>query len=173
MISTFEELSRKRVYDGRRKIDSVIYRLPDGSQTDYDVKIESHAAAVLALTKDKFVILASQFRVGPQKIFHELPGGMIDSGEDPSEAAKRELLEETGYSGEMMPTIDFAPCAHSTQRRYCFLALDCEKVSAQNLDDGELVEVTLMTLSDFRDYLLTGDISDSTCAFAALDWSQP
>src|SRR5581483_5446424 len=50
------------------------------------------AAAVIALTKDKKVVVARQFRHGPEKIMDEIPGGGVEPGEDPEAGARRELL---------------------------------------------------------------------------------
>src|SRR5678816_446041 len=55
---------------------------------------------IFALTKDQEVVLIKQYRHGVQEAILELPGGSVDDGETPLEAAKRELMEETGYAGE-------------------------------------------------------------------------
>ena len=53
---------------------------------------------VIALTPDQQVVLIRQFRVGANEVCLEIPGGMVDPGETPAEAAARELAEETGYT---------------------------------------------------------------------------
>src|SRR3972149_6912861 len=86
---------------GHRKIVNRHYKLPDGSTIEWQVKDEGRAAAIVALTSAQDVILARQFRPGPGEILLELPGGHVDDDEDPTTAAQRELLEETGYVGKL------------------------------------------------------------------------
>src|SRR5579859_3513761 len=56
--------------------------------------------ATIAITEDGKVVVAHQFRPGPERMFYELPGGGVEEGEGLAEAAARELLEETGYSSD-------------------------------------------------------------------------
>ena len=76
------------------------FKLPDGKTADFDIIKSGAVVCTLALTPDKKVILVRQFRAGPEKILTEMPGGFIDKGESPKAAAKRELLERSGYTGE-------------------------------------------------------------------------
>ena len=71
---------------------------------------------------------------------------MVEDGEDPAEGAKRELLEETGYTTSNMIQIGqiFPNPALQTNTLHCFLAIDVEKVSDQSLDAGEDIEVHLV-----------------------------
>ena len=77
------------------------YRLPDGRDSDWDILVGGSTVAVLALTTDGQVLLVRQFRPGPGRILDEMPGGIVDDGEDVAAAALRELREETGFAGEI------------------------------------------------------------------------
>lgn len=115
-------------------------------------------------------MLVEQFRPGTHSIIKDVIGGVVEEGEDVEEAAQRELLEETGYQGRLVSLFNYNVCAYSTQRRHCFIALACKEVSEQELDTTEFIETDLMPLEDFHTFLLEGDLTDSACGFAALDY---
>ena len=65
-------------YSPYRKIKDVLYEMPDGQQRWYPLKKEENVACIFALTVDNQVILARQYRPGPDQIIDELPGGLIE-----------------------------------------------------------------------------------------------
>lgn len=105
-------------------------------------------ANVVAITKKNEVVLVRQYRHGVQEISLELPGGVVDAGEDPLEGAKRELLEETGYGGGSILEVGriYPNPAIQQNTLYCYLATDVEWVGEQDLDDSEEIEVELVPL---------------------------
>lgn len=157
-------------YGGFRKIVRRIFRLPDGSTAPFDVKEEAGNVCVFALTTDHHVVLATQFRPGPEEVLHELPGGGIEPGETAKAAAARELLEETGYAGRMLHVTRCLDCGYSTLRREVFVALECAKVAEQQPDAHEFISVTLMTLPEFRAHLRSGKLTDIEVGYLALDY---
>ena len=84
---------------------------------------------VIPFTEDGQVILIRQYRAGTHEVTLEIPGGMIDAGEDPADAAARELAEETGYvAGSLEPLGVVQPNpAIQDNRCYTFLARDAER----------------------------------------------
>jgi 8-oxo-dGTP pyrophosphatase MutT (NUDIX family) len=106
---------------------------------------------VFALTKQKEVVLVQQYRHGCQKTLLELPSGCMEATDiSPTEAIKRELLEETGYAGKEFIhtcTISANPSSHNNLT-HCFLALDVELIKEPHLDDTEQIQVVLKPLCE-------------------------
>lgn len=106
---------------------------------------------VVAITKEKEVVLVKQYRHGAQKTLLELPSGGVEvTDKAPVDAIKRELIEETGYTAKEFIhtcTISANPSNH-TNLTYCFLALDAELTSETDLDETEQIEVILKPIDE-------------------------
>jgi ADP-ribose pyrophosphatase len=127
---------------------------------------------VIALTPDDRVVLIRQYRPGIDAVCIEIPGGMIDDGEDPLTAAKRELEEETGYTSahwERLGTVAPNP-AIMNNHLHSFLALDAASTHAQRLDGGEVLSLELAPLVEVEAMLRDGRIDHALVvdAFAHL-----
>lgn len=155
---------------GYRKLFRRTFLLPNGKKAIYDVYNEATVVCILALTKSGEVVLAKQFRAGPEKVLYELPGGFIDPGELPQHAAERELLEETGYKGKLQFVGTSYQSGYSTMIRYNFVALNCERVAEPVQDGEEFTEVFLMPLEDFREHLRSGELTDISSGYLGLDY---
>jgi len=167
----WQKLDSTKVYSGYRNIVRRNFKMPNGKTIDFDLVDEGSAVCVLALTPDKKVILAKQFRPAPEEILSELPGGGAKKDEDPMDAIKRELLEETGYTGEFQFVSTSWHSAYSTLKRYNFVATNCTKISGvDNPEEGEFTEVVLMPLEQFREHLRTGELTDMGTGYRCLDF---
>lgn len=117
-------------------------------------------ANVIALTPESEVVMIEQFRHGVREVTLEIPGGIIDDGEDPAAACGRELLEETGYAGEragIIGTVSANP-AIQTNRVHTALIRNCRLAGAQALDEREEIGVRLFPLAEVADLLRAGVI---------------
>ena len=169
-ITNWQILHREQVFKKySRTIDRIDYKLPNGAEADFYIKAEGPSVATLALTEHDEVILARQFRPGPNAILNELPGGFIDPGEDALTAAKREFLEETGYTGDFVFIGTCLDDAYSTMQRHCFVATNCKKVSEIQSTTTEHTELILMPFAEFRQHIKTGQMTDIEVAYLALD----
>ena len=104
---------------------------------------------VVALTKDEHVVLVRQYRHGVQQTVVELPSGTVEQTDaSPLAAMKRELLEETGYAGEVWyETGKLSPnSANHTNLTYCFLAMGVTRIAEPLADDTEHIETVFMPL---------------------------
>jgi len=171
-ITTWREISRKELFSKYgRKIEEVLFEMPDGTKSDFIIKNEGPAACVLGITTDNRVIAAKQFRPGVQDILLELPGGYIDEADkNPETAIAREFYEETGYKGDFKKIAVAYDDAYSTMRRHCFVATNCKKTGNGKLDDNEFIEVKLLSLEEFRKLLQSGKMTDIEVGYLGLDY---
>lgn len=126
---------------------------------------------IIALTPDEEVVLVSQFRHGIEAFSLEIPGGVVDPGEEPQAAAARELLEETGFSSpQVIPigVVDAQP-AYQNNRCHTFLALDAKRTAEPTPDEGEDLEVSVEPLVRVRSHLREGRIAHGLIV-AAFHW---
>jgi ADP-ribose pyrophosphatase len=163
-------LDEKLQYDGYRKIIRRRYQFPDGREDVFDLTLDPEVVAILALTPEQRVLLAKQFRPGPSAVLYEVPGGRVETGEDPLAAARRELLEETGYEGDLHMVVETPYGAISTMRRYNFVALNCRKVGQPHPDSGEFIELMDVSLDEFRAILRSGMLTDVGTGYLGLDY---
>ena len=126
---------------------------------------------VVPLTRDGEVVMVRQYRHGSREITLEIPGGIIDPGEEPAEAAARELLEETGYrAAGVRPLGSLNPNpALFSNRVYTYLAEGALRVG--DVMNGPLEEtvVELVPVREVPERVRRGEI-DSALVIAALHW---
>jgi len=136
--------------------------LPNGLEMDdYYVSVRPNVVLTFPLTADNHVIFVRQYKHAAGDIFIELPGGVIDAHEDkPAEAAKREMLEETGYTSDDLELLLEATDnpTKDTNRMYYYLARNVRKVAAQDLDESEAIEVLKVPLHEVEQMILSGQL---------------
>ncbi|MCF7928907.1 MAG: NUDIX hydrolase [Spirochaetales bacterium] len=148
---------------------------PEGRSHNYYYLDSPDWANVIAVTKDKddqdCFVMVRQFRQGLQQITLEFPGGVVDDGEKPEAAARRELAEETGYQADrMLPAGTICPNpAIMNNWAYTFIAEDVHPAQSQDLDDNELVDVELWPVPYVIEHMGTG-VFVNAIMMVALDW---
>lgn len=153
---------RKIVFKGTRfKVVTEDHRLPNG-KTVYREYVEfPETVMVLPVIGDK-IILIYQYRAPIKKWIYELPAGVIEPGEDPEEAAKRELLEETGYYAKKLDKLFHLYLApgYSTEKIHAFLATDLEKREPRP-ETYEVIKVYEIHIEKAIEMIRQGLVEDS------------
>lgn len=165
----WKKVSEEPYKAGWRKMLHKTFILLNGRKAEYDLKDEGTTVNILALTPENKVILVNVFRPGPEKVLKELPAGFVNKDEEPLKAAKRELLEETGYSGDFELVGQTLDDGYSNCVRNCFVARNCKKVQEPQWEEDEECEIVEMDLKDFRNHLRSGQLTDIEIGYLALD----
>ena len=136
-------------------------RLPNGKvHPEYYVLEYPDWINVVAITKDGEFVMVRQYRHGIRQTCFELVAGVVEKDEAPLNAAKRELLEETGFGGgEWVELMNICPNPGAmTNTSYSFLATGVEKIDTQHLDETEDVDVFLFSKDKVFDMLTKGEL---------------
>lgn len=147
------------------RVDKV--QLPNGAvHPEYYVLEYPNWVNIIAITTEGKFVMVEQYRHGLADIFTELVAGVVEDGEEPLHAAKRELLEETGYGKgdwQLFSVLSANP-GTMTNLTYTFLATDVEPVASQHLDDTEDLAVKLLSESEIKALLLNNDLKQALMA---------
>lgn len=164
-------VSREDIFTGRivHLVRDTV-RLPDGKLTTREMMLHHGAVAVVPLFEDGTVLMEYQYRYPQGRVIYEIPAGKLDgSDEDPEEAVRRELREETGYSaGRLTPLGWYIPSpAILGERIRLFLAEELTPGVA-SLDEGEFLRTERRPLTELCQMVLDGEIEDGKTQTALL-----
>lgn len=170
MNLTETPLTQTVVFEGkiiRVRVDDA--RLPSGHTAKREVVEHNGGVCIAALTAQDELLFVRQFRYPYQEVVLELPAGKLEKGEDPLEAGKRELKEETGADaadykslGQLYPSPGY--CGEII---YMYLATGLS-FGDQNPDDDEFLEVERIPLETAVEMVLSGEIKDAKTQAAIL-----
>jgi len=169
-LGSWPELSRETIADGRIfTVERSMAESPVDGQSRPFHRIRSvDWAQLLPITANNEAVMVRQYRHGAQRITLEMPGGLIDAGEDPATAAMRECLEETGYrarSAQPLGVVNPNPALFA-HRLYTFYATGVEPERAIQNTGSEVTEVVLVPVADLEGLLLAGEIEHALVAGA-------
>ena len=164
--------SEELLHDYHVSVHKNKVQLPDGAVIDdfYTVTIPD-AAMVAAITAEGKILLKTEFRYAIGEDVIECPAGMFEKDEtDPLTVAKRELLEETGYTSDSWTYLGstLESTSKLTNRMHLFLAKDCVQTCGQHLDANEHLTVTEVYLDTAVGMVMNGSINANSTAHLIL-----
>ncbi len=164
----WREISRETVGDYRIfTVERSVAQSPVDGQPRTFHRIQSQNwTQIVPITADGRVVMIRQYRHGTQRVTLEIPGGLVDPGEDPAEAALRECLEETGFRArhaESLGVVNPNPALFAN-RLYGYFATGVEREGAVKNTGTEITEPVLVSLSDLPDMLVSGEIDHALVA---------
>lgn len=139
-------------------------RMPNGNIKDEYYVLEYPTwVNMVAITEQNTILFVKQYRHGAGAVMIELPAGVVEPDEDMTEAARRELLEETGYAFDTIEYICelYANPATSGNLTYTYLLRGGKKVQEQDLDQGEDIEVLEMSIEEAKQFLFANKIGQA------------
>ena len=158
-------LSSENKYDVRRfKVIQKVYERHDGVQLVRDCVEPGNAVIILAINENNEAIFIDHYRETIEEVALELPAGMIEKDEDPKEAARRELEEETGIKAKKIEylTSCYPSAGYTNEKIYIYLARDFE-YGEQHLDDTEeILAVKKIHIEDCMKMILEDKIDHAS-----------
>lgn len=158
-----KKISSEEIFDG---VAIHLYRdeilLPNGNKGVREVIRHPGAVCVLPMTDDGEIVFVNQFRYALNKVTLEVPAGKLEKGEDPTEAALRELSEETGITaGKIVPMgALYTTPALIDEIIYMYIATELQQ-GEQHLDEDEFVNAVKIPLTKAVEMVMNGEIRDS------------
>lgn len=165
-----KQLTSKQIFDGvvvKLFVDDI--ELPNGQKSIREVVRHPGAVCVIPVTDEGEVIMIKQFRYPFDRVLLEIPAGKLEPGEDPLDAVKRELEEESGvvaenveFMGELYTTVAF-----TDEKIYTYIATGLTYKEAHP-DADEFLEVEKIPLKALVEMVMNGEIKDSKTQVAIL-----
>lgn len=165
-----KQLASKQIFDGKVVklfVDDI--ELPNGKGAFREVVRHPGAVCVIPITDEGEVIMVRQFRYPFSSVLLEIPAGKLEIGEDPLDAVKRELEEESGVVAENVEFIGmtYTTVAFTDEKIYTYMATGLSYTESHP-DEDEFLEVVKIPLGTLVEMVMTGEIKDSKTQVAIL-----
>jgi ADP-ribose pyrophosphatase len=156
-------LTAKPIFDGKViKLDVLTVELPNGKEATREVVLHPGASAVVPISTNGEIYMTTQYRKPLDSNSYEIPAGKLDQGEDPLDAARRELKEETGLeAGDIRHLVSMhtAP-GFSNEVVHLYCATDLKEGNSC-ADEDEFISVEKKTVSQLVQMVLNHEITDA------------
>lgn len=164
-----ETITTKKIELGRFNVIQDQIRV-NGTVRPYDYLEMMEGVSILPIHGENIITLR-EYRYPIRSWQTELPGGLIDPGETPQQAAVRELKEETGYEAdEVIPLGSFYPSFGSTNEKIYLFAIRCGKSGETSLDPAEVLRLHEVSVDEFKKLVASGEIQHGAGLAAWARW---
>lgn len=174
MSEEFKRIERTLVHNGKiidYYQDTV--QVPNGNVVKWDFIGHKGAAAIVAVREDGKLLMVRQWRNALDRYTLEIPAGGLNGADEPTEAAaRRELLEETGYLAEKVEFLlrIYTTVAFCNEKIDIYLAKDLKRRKSQHLDEDEFIDVKACELEELVQMIYDGTIEDSKTVSAIMTY---
>lgn len=158
-----KKIDGKVIFEGKVvKLEKDRVLCPNGNESYREVVRHNGGAAILCVTPNEEIVLERQFRYAYDEVIYEIPAGKLEIGEDPYDAALRELEEETGKKADKLELLNviYPTCGYCSEKIYIYLANNYVETKT-NLDEDEVIETILMPLDKVLEMIDNGEIKDA------------
>ena len=157
-----KQVKRQEIYAG--KVIHVVkddVELDDGTQTIREVVLHN-GGVCMALKKDGYYFMVRRYRYALGKDMLEFPAGKIEKGEDPDEAIRREIVEETGYSAKNIRKFSYIvpTCGYCSEKIHLYYG-EADEHPGQHFDEDERLNLEKYTFDQIREMIRNNEIDDS------------
>ena len=169
-----------KIISSKEAYSCKVFHVTEDEATDgkgYDIRrsIVRHpgSAVMMAVDDEKRILLVRQYRLPAAKYLWELPAGKIDEGETAIQAAKRELIEETGYRAKTWKKlVEFYPSpGYVAEKMTIFLATGLTEGEAQPMED-ERIEKRWLSKKELTEWIRKNKIVDAKTMIGFLHWAK-
>jgi ADP-ribose pyrophosphatase len=170
MIYEEKTLSSEMIYMGKiLNLRRDIVTTKGGRESSREIVEHNGGVVIAALTDDNKIPMVRQYRKAAEKAVLEIPAGKLEAGEDPTEAALRELKEETGFSAANIRKISaaYSSIGYSTEILHFYMATELTPGDT-DFDEGEAIDVELMDIEILRGMAARGELEDQKTICAIL-----
>lgn len=165
-------LSKETAYDGKLfKVVKEKVRLPDGRERPREIVVHPGAVALVVVDNQERLVMVRQYRRATDSVLLEIPAGTREQGEEAEACARREVLEETGFSAGKVERLGgfYSAPGFCTEFLECYLLTDLSEGQSGG-DEDENIEIEHLTFNEALDSIRRGDIRDAKSIAGILMW---
>lgn len=161
-IEPEQTLSSETVYSGKLvDVRKETVRLPNGKTTTREIVVHPEVVAIIPVLDDGRLVFVRQYRKAVDKILLELPAGGIESGEDPEDAVRREMEEETGYRVGTVKVLTSFYTSPGFTTELMHLCSATELQPGTPTEETDQIEIEELTVEEAMERMKTGEMQDA------------